>query len=75
MKLTKTQRGALEMIAQRDWPAGEPRLAWINQKVAAVLLQRGLIVEREGTERTTGHFRSSAIVDLTDAGRKALSDA
>lgn len=75
MKLTKAQRGALEMVARRDWPAGEPRLGWIYRQTATVLLQRGLIAEREGTERTTAHCRKSAIVDLTDAGRKALSDA
>lgn len=70
-KLTKAQREALAIVAKRDWPAGEPRLRWMNKATAAVLLRRGLIAERPGTEESA--WGASCIVDLTDAGRAALT--
>lgn len=74
-KLTAAQIAGLNLVAKRDWPAGEPRIGWMNCATANVLRRHGLIEEREGTA-VIGEFRSqSPIVDLTDAGRAALADA
>lgn len=70
-KLTKAQWRALRKISRRDWPAGEPRLDWLNRATASVLLRLGMITEREGTAGSPFSW-SAPIVDLTEAGRAAL---
>lgn len=66
---THAQREALRMVEKRDWPAGEPRVTWINKATARVLLREGLIAERPDTaDRWRGN-----IIDLTPAGRAALA--
>lgn len=74
-KLTEPQIRALRMVERRDWPAGEPRIGWISHSTRAVLLRRGLIQTRPGTTNTRAAFTPYAteIVDLTDAGRQALT--
>ena len=71
MKLTDAQIRALKMVERRNWPAGQPRLGWLNKATARVLLAKGLISERSGTVSHTSWERTQ-IVDLTDAGRAAL---
>jgi hypothetical protein len=75
-KPTKAQISALKTVERRDWPAGEPRLGWIGMATAAVLLGRGLIAKREGSEKddAPGRWRASPIVDLTPAGLQALQE-
>ena len=69
-KLTKAQMQQLARVAKRDWPVGEPRLRWLHKSSARVLWDGGYIVERPGTE---SKYDGSCIVDLTPAGRLALS--
>lgn len=68
---TAAQIDAMRKVEKRDWPAGEPRVGWINKATASVLLREGLIVERPGTaDRWCGN-----ILDLTPAGRATLAQA
>ena len=59
---------ALVMVSKRNWPAGEPRMEWINAGTARALFARGWIVERPDSATK---YRGN-IVDLTDAGRAIL---
>ncbi|WP_374453778.1 hypothetical protein [Phenylobacterium sp.] len=74
-KLTEPQMHALRMVERRDWPAGEPRIGWISSSTRRVLLGKGLIQTRPGTAKKRAAFTPYAteIVDLTDAGRQALT--
>lgn len=72
-ELTKAQVSALKTVERRDWPAGEPRIGWLPVATARVLRRLGLIEERPGTAATDIFWKKSPIVDLTDAGREALS--
>ncbi len=73
-KLTKAQLKALCMVQRRDWPAGEPRLSWLHQSTKDALIRQCLIVPRADSGYP-GVERSTAIAELTDAGRAALSKA
>lgn len=72
MKLSEAQLRALKFIAKRDYPAGEPRIDWIGRRTALILLERRLISERSDTAGRPFAW-SRSIVDLTDAGREAIS--
>lgn len=66
---TAAQVDGLRMVAKRDWPAGEPRVGWINMATARVLLREELIAERpDSADRMGGN-----ILDLTPAGRAVLA--
>lgn len=71
-KLTKAQVSALKRVERRDWPAGEPRIDWIPRPTATALVRRDLIAPRPGTAGKPFSW-SKEIVDLTEAGRAALS--
>ena len=38
MKLTQNHIMELRKVAKRDWPAGEPRMTWLDRRWAASLL-------------------------------------
>ncbi|MBF5096472.1 hypothetical protein F1643_20970 [Azospirillum sp. INR13] len=65
---TQSQIAAMRMAAKRDWPAGEPRIDWINKATARVLLREGVIVERP---HSAAGGRGN-IIDLTPVGEALL---
>lgn len=65
---TASQVTAMRTVAKRDWPAGEPRIGWINKATARVLLRGGIIVERSDTASPL----NGNIIDLTPAGEAIL---
>lgn len=68
--LSEAQRRALEMIAKRDWPAGEPRWNWFNTRTWKVLIRKGLVFERESNLEP-----SVWVAEITPAGRAALQES
>lgn len=66
---TPSQIAAIRMVGKRDWPAGEPRIDWINKATARVLLREGVIVERpDSAAGSRGN-----IIDLSPAGEALLA--
>lgn len=55
------------MVHKRDWPAGEPRLHWLNKTTAEVLLRNRWIVARSSGD-------INPVIDLTNGGRAAMLD-
>lgn len=69
MKLTARQVQTLRIVARRDWPAGEPRMDWMDRRSAPTLIAFGLVEPVPGTATE----RKAEIVVLTEAGRAALA--
>ncbi len=65
---TANQIKVLQMVKRRDWPAGEPRIDWIDKRSRKNVVEAGWIAERPDT---AGKY-SGNIVDLTPAGEAVL---